>query len=111
VVHRQRGPFYLWFFCSHPWRFGLTSLFFPTSLAGLISKALQLGEEILSYNDGGFGRLGSGPGPSYGITFSPEAVARGGFTCALDQVDTCAALVLFAAALGSGWARLQGRKA
>jgi len=33
-------------------------------LAGLISKALQLGEEILSYNDGGFGRLGSGPGPS-----------------------------------------------
>ena len=36
---------------------------------------LQNGEEVLSYYDGGFGSLGSGPGPDYGITFTPSFLA------------------------------------
>ena len=36
---------------------------------------LQDGEQVLSYYNGGFGSLGSGPGPDYGITFSPTFVA------------------------------------
>jgi hypothetical protein len=36
---------------------------------------LQDGEQVLSYYDGGFGSLGSGPGPDYGITFSPSFLA------------------------------------
>jgi len=36
---------------------------------------LQNGEEVLSYYNSGTGSLGSGPGPSYGITFSPSFAA------------------------------------
>lgn len=36
---------------------------------------LQGGEQVLSYYDAGFGSLGSGPGPNFGITFSPSFVA------------------------------------
>ena len=36
---------------------------------------LQNGEEVLSYYDAGFGSLGSGPGPDYGITFTPSFLA------------------------------------
>jgi len=36
---------------------------------------LQDGEEVLTYYDGGFGSLGSGPGPNFGITFSPTFLA------------------------------------
>jgi hypothetical protein len=42
---------------------------------------LQIGEEVLGYYDGGFGSLGTGPGPSLGITFSSDfvTVAQGAF--------------------------------
>lgn len=36
---------------------------------------LQNGEQILNYYDGGFGGLGSGPGPSDGITFEANSRA------------------------------------
>jgi hypothetical protein len=32
---------------------------------------LQTGEDVLNYYNGGFGSLGSGPGPSLGVIFSP----------------------------------------
>lgn len=41
--------------------------------AGLITisfDALQTGEDVLNYYNGGFGSLGSGPGPSLGVVFS-----------------------------------------
>lgn len=42
---------------------------------------LQVGEEALNYYTGGFGNLGTGPGPSYGVTFTPDfmTVAQGVF--------------------------------
>lgn len=36
---------------------------------------LKNNEEVLSYYDGGLGSLGSGPGPNYGITFTPTFLA------------------------------------
>jgi len=41
---------------------------------------LQIGEEVLGYYDGGFGSLGTGPGPNLGITFTSDfvTVAQGG---------------------------------
>jgi PEP-CTERM motif len=45
--------------------------------------ALNL-EHPQSYYAGGFGSLGSGPGPDYGVTFSP-----GLYTCAGPPVGTC----------------------
>jgi hypothetical protein len=45
--------------------------------------ALNL-EHPENYYAGGFGSLGSGPGPNYGITFSP-----GLYTCAGPPVGTC----------------------
>lgn len=36
---------------------------------------LQDHEEVLSFYDGGFGSKGSGPGPNFGITFSPTFLA------------------------------------
>jgi hypothetical protein len=41
----------------------------------LTFEGLQNKEEILSYYSGGNGSLGSGPGPSYGITFGSTALA------------------------------------
>ena len=38
-------------------------------------EGLQNFEQIDNYYDGGMGSLGSGPGPDYGITFSPFALA------------------------------------
>jgi PEP-CTERM motif len=35
-------------------------------------NTLQLGEQVLNYYDGGFGSLGSGPGPNFGITFTSD---------------------------------------
>ena len=35
----------------------------------------QNGEEVLSYYDRGFGSLGSGPGPDFGITFTSSFLA------------------------------------
>ncbi len=48
------------------------------ALAGSFSLdfgGLKNNEEVLSYYDGGFGSLGSGPGPNYGITFTPTFLA------------------------------------
>jgi hypothetical protein len=44
-------------------------------------NSFQIGEEVLGYYDGGFGSLGTGPGPSLGITFSSDfvTVAQGVF--------------------------------
>jgi hypothetical protein len=41
----------------------------------LTFDGLQDEEEVLNYYDGGFGSLGSGPGPNYGITFNSDALA------------------------------------
>ena len=38
---------------------------------------LQLGEEVLGYYNGGFGSMLSGPGPAFGITFSPDFITVG----------------------------------
>ena len=42
---------------------------------------LQSGEEVLGYYDGGFGSLGTGPGPNLGVTFTADfvTVAQGVF--------------------------------
>ena len=36
---------------------------------------LNDGEEVLNYYNGGFGSQGSGPGPAFGITFTPSFLA------------------------------------
>jgi hypothetical protein len=36
---------------------------------------LGSGEEVLNYYNGGLGSLGAGPGPNYGITFTPNFFA------------------------------------
>lgn len=57
---------------------GLLTLAVTNSHAGTFTLdfgGLQNGEQVLSYYDGGFGSLGSGPGPDYGITFSSSFVA------------------------------------
>jgi hypothetical protein len=57
---------------------GLLTLLVTHAQAGIFSLnfgGLQDGEQVLSYYDGGFGSLGSGPGPDYGITFSSSFVA------------------------------------
>jgi hypothetical protein len=41
----------------------------------LTFDGLQNAEEVLDYYDGGFGSLGSGPGPNDGITFNSDAQA------------------------------------
>ena len=51
----------------------------PNAFAGtwtLDFSGLQNGEEVLNYYAGGFGSLGSGPGPNYGITFTPDFVTQ-----------------------------------
>ena len=57
---------------------GLLSISSANALASVFTlnfSGLQNNEEVLSYYNGGTGSLGSGPGPSYGITFSPSFVA------------------------------------
>lgn len=47
-------------------------MFALQSLGTTISfNELQTGEDVLDYYNGGFGSLGTGPGPSYDVTFSP----------------------------------------
>src|SRR5581483_1457288 len=41
----------------------------------LTFDGLKNGEQILNYYSGGFGSLGSGPGPSYGVTFTAGLAA------------------------------------
>jgi hypothetical protein len=43
-------------------------------IAVLDFNNLQIGEEVLGYYNGGFGSLGTGPGPSLGITFTNDFV-------------------------------------
>jgi hypothetical protein len=47
----------------------------PATTFTLDFGGLQDGEEVLSYYDAGFGSLGSGPGPDFGITFTPSFLA------------------------------------
>jgi hypothetical protein len=44
-------------------------------------NALQVGEEVQGYYNGGFGSMGTGPGPNFGITFTDDfvTVAEGVF--------------------------------
>ena len=42
----------------------------------LTFEGLQNVEEVLNYYDGGFGSLGSGPGPNYGITFGSGTYSK-----------------------------------
>ena len=35
-------------------------------------NSLQVGEQVLGYYNGGFGSLGTGPGPMFGITFTSD---------------------------------------
>jgi len=59
----------------------LLTLFAASALAsqaGVITltfEGLRDEEEILNYYNGGYGSLGSGPGPNYGIIFSPNSEA------------------------------------
>jgi hypothetical protein len=50
----------------------------PSARAGTIVlnfEGLQDQEPVLNYYNGGFGGNGSGPGPSFGITFGPDSLA------------------------------------
>jgi hypothetical protein len=48
------------------------SVLFAAPIAGesLTFDGLQVGEQVLTYYDGGFGSLGSGPGPLDGVSFT-----------------------------------------
>jgi hypothetical protein len=46
-----------------------------SSITTLTFEGMQDQEQILDYYDGGLGGDNSGPGPSYGITFGPYALA------------------------------------
>jgi hypothetical protein len=52
-----------------------TSLASRAGVVTLTFEGLQDQEEILNYYNGGLGSDGSGPGPSDGITFSPNSLA------------------------------------
>lgn len=43
-------------------------------LTPLTFNELQIGEQALDYYNGGFGSRGTGPGPSFGISFTPDFV-------------------------------------
>ncbi|MFY9727554.1 MAG: hypothetical protein WB579_06070 [Bryobacteraceae bacterium] len=56
----------------------LGAIFIASANASLIVlnfEGLQNDEGVLSYYDGGYGSLGSGPGPSYGVTFTSNGTA------------------------------------
>ncbi len=56
----------------------LAMVFATNSLASSIVlnfSGLQDLEQILNFYDGGFGGMGSGPGPDFDITFGPDALA------------------------------------
>lgn len=46
-----------------------------TAATVLTFEGLQNFEQVADYYDGGLGSLGSGPGPDYGVTFDPLALA------------------------------------
>jgi hypothetical protein len=45
-------------------------------IVSLTFDELQPGEDVLSFYAGGFGSLASGPGPNYGVTFSPGVISE-----------------------------------
>ena len=51
---------------------------FANSAITLTFGGLSNGEQALSYFSGAYGSLGSGPGPNYQITFSPNAIVAVG---------------------------------
>jgi hypothetical protein len=50
----------------------LLSLSVLSARADIDFNNLQVGEQVLGYYNGGFGSLGSGPGPMFGITFTSD---------------------------------------
>ena len=47
--------------------------------AGIVTISfdeLQVGEEVLNYYNGGFGSLGTGPGPNFGVSFYSAWIAE-----------------------------------
>ena len=52
--------------------FSLLSLSVLSARADIDFNALQVGEQVLGYYNGGFGSLGTGPGPMFGITFTSD---------------------------------------
>jgi len=57
--------------------FVLSGVFATTAraVATISFDQLQVGEDVLNYYNGGFGNMGSGPGPSAGVIFSPGWIA------------------------------------
>lgn len=55
--------------------FPLLSQALPVLDASLSFDGLATGEQVLSYYAGGFGNLGSGPGPQYGVSFTSGLAA------------------------------------
>lgn len=43
-----------------------------TPFSSLTFNELRLGEEALNFYNGGFGNSGTGPGPNFGVTFTPD---------------------------------------
>src|SRR5436190_18986663 len=44
----------------------------------LTFNELKIGEQPLAFYNGGFGSSGSGAGPSFGISFTPDFITAGG---------------------------------
>jgi len=61
--------------CMFLFVLGASPVYAVPNLASLTFDGFLNDEAILTYYMGGFGSLGSGPGPAFGITFTPGLVA------------------------------------
>jgi len=61
--------------CMFLFVLGASPVYAVPNLASLNFDGFLNDETILTYYMGGFGSLGSGPGPAFGITFTPGLVA------------------------------------
>ena len=61
--------------CMFLFVLGASPVYAVPHLASLTFDGFLNDETILTYYMGGFGSLGSGPGPAFGITFTPGLVA------------------------------------
>ena len=61
--------------CMFLFVLGASPVYAVPNGASLTFDGFLNGEDILTYYTGGFGSLGSGPGPAFGITFTPGLVA------------------------------------
>ena len=61
--------------CMFLFVLGASPVYAVPNLASLTFDGFLNDETILTYYMGGFGSLGSGPGPAFGITFTPGLVA------------------------------------